>query len=86
MIPTLGRIVHYMPREHGVMRAAIISSVCKRNELKNDEMYDSEENAYDVTLHVLTPYGMEMERHVRFNADSATDLSAVGLWAWPPRV
>jgi len=87
MKPTLGRIVHFCSDMHtkdGTIRAAIISRVEKRPPPPGGEKYDSEENSYDVDLHVLTPWGQDIVKSARFNAEIA-GVSAVGLWFWPPR-
>lgn len=88
MKPTLGRIVHFLPShsDGDIPLAAIISSVIKKDPLPENEKYDGEENAYLVNLHILKPWGMEIERNVPFFNGSSDDKQAPNTWFWPPRV
>jgi hypothetical protein len=90
MIPTLGRTVHFCVDRHtkdGTIRAAIISHVEKKPELDTaKEKYDGEENAYNVQLHVFTPWGVDVVKYPEFYNGHPDNPPAVGSWFWPPRV
>jgi hypothetical protein len=84
MKPTLGRIVHFVSNGN-IVRAGIISDVEKKQSLPDHQKWDGEENGYTVSLHVLNPWGMEIERNVPFD-NSGPDKELVGrTWFWPPR-
>lgn len=89
MKPTLGRIVHFCRDFHavgGTVRAAIISNVTEKPPLDTTKEKYTEENAFTVDLHVLTPWGVDVEKNVSFNDDYALSKeNKARTWFWPPR-
>lgn len=81
MLPTLGRIVHYVGKQ-GIhaRRAAIVS--CTVAELKPEGDAPALDSDMHVHLCVLTPG--ERGHFSEFNVPHDPD-GAPGTWSWPPR-
>jgi len=99
MIPTVGRVVHYVShgtpvREDGtraypaVCRAAIVTSVGVAHQ-EPGQVYLTEDG-YDVGMCVVNPTGMFFNEHVPYTQWDRTEAEPgaqppPGTWHWPER-
>ncbi len=88
MIPTVGRIVHFMPGNipSEDPQAAIITQVRPHTEFSEGQPPpDSEENKYRVSLHVYLQHNFDVGS-LDLHQVPWSKESKDGHWSWPPRV